>query len=326
MNKILLILSCFVSFSLAAQSYPPAANESGTDAIHVDSSILIAWATGVEATRGYLNMGDPTFEINGSNLASAGSSENAIGEADNSIVSLGDGGSAILTFDQPIKNGPGADFAVFENSFSHTFLELALVEVSSDGEHFVRFPAHSETQTSTQVGGFGTLDPAYLHNLAGKYKGNYGTPFDLEDLKDSSELDIDAITHVKIIDVIGAIDENGSLDAFGNKINDPYPTPFESCGFDLSGIGVIHQNNNADISKEELGFKIYPNPSDGKVSIDLGGFGTSTLIITNSTGKIIKQTHINQSVNNIDITLNKGVYFLRLINKTKSEHQRLIVR
>jgi len=27
------------------------------------------------------------------------------------------------------------------------------------------------------------LDATELHNLAGKYKGQYGTPFDLEDLK-----------------------------------------------------------------------------------------------------------------------------------------------
>ena len=36
---------------------------------------------------------------------------------------VGDGGSAILTFDTPIANGPGFDFAVFENGFSDTFLE-----------------------------------------------------------------------------------------------------------------------------------------------------------------------------------------------------------
>ncbi|MFN6048554.1 MAG: T9SS C-terminal target domain-containing protein, partial [Bacteroidota bacterium] len=51
--------------------------------------------------------------------------------ASNGVVSLGDGGIATLTFDPPITNGDGFDFAVFENTFLDTFLELAFVEVST---------------------------------------------------------------------------------------------------------------------------------------------------------------------------------------------------
>jgi len=59
----------------------------------------------------------------------------------------------------------GFDFAVFENSFNDSFLELAFVEVSSDGINFVRFPATSNTQTDVQITGFGTIDPTYINNL-----------------------------------------------------------------------------------------------------------------------------------------------------------------
>ena len=55
------------------------------------------------------------------------------------VVSLGNGGSITLTFAEPIRNGAGFDFAVFENGHVDTFLELAFVEVSSDGAVFVRF-------------------------------------------------------------------------------------------------------------------------------------------------------------------------------------------
>jgi len=54
---------------------------------------------------------------------------------DGYIVSLGDSGVADVTFAGAIYNGPGADFAVFENGFlnatndSLAFLELAFVEV-----------------------------------------------------------------------------------------------------------------------------------------------------------------------------------------------------
>ena len=66
-----------------------------------------------------------------------------------------------------------------------------------------------------------------------------GTLFDLDELKtiDDDDLDIDAITHVKITDIIG---DGSVLDTMGNKIYDPYPTT-GSAGFDLDAIGVINQ-------------------------------------------------------------------------------------
>ena len=54
-------------------------------------------------------------------------------------------------------------------------------------------------------------------------------------------LDIQRITHVKVIDVVGSIDPDyASHDSHGNKVNDPWPTPFHTGGFDLDAIGVIH--------------------------------------------------------------------------------------
>jgi hypothetical protein len=50
---------------------------------------------------------------------------------------------------------PGYDFAIFENGFpfgsGSFYLELAFVEVSSDGKHFVRFNAISNTDTTQQI-------------------------------------------------------------------------------------------------------------------------------------------------------------------------------
>ncbi|MEM9418368.1 MAG: PEP-CTERM sorting domain-containing protein [Planctomycetota bacterium] len=239
-------LSALVGVSLApvasyAGSFAPAAEQSGSTAVANTSSDIVAWATGVaDLTRGPADIqspmdGDVTF----------GTADEALGAAEGTstaVVSLGDGGSITLTFDQAITNGAGADFAVFENGFSDTFLELAFVEVSSNGTDFFRFDAISETQTSTQVGGFGALDPTNLYNLAGKYRQAFGTPFDLEELVGvSASLDTDAITHVRLVDVIGSIDPNfGTTDSLGNLVNDPYSTPFSSGGFDLDGVGVIN--------------------------------------------------------------------------------------
>src|SRR5690554_1331272 len=124
MNKVITFLFIGANLISLAQSYAPAVNQSGTTALKSDSSAFISWATGIEVTRGFINISDTTIELNGSNKVSAGEPENAIGSSNGMTVSLGDSGIAILTFDFPITNGPGFDFAVFENSFTHTFLEL----------------------------------------------------------------------------------------------------------------------------------------------------------------------------------------------------------
>ena len=48
------------------------------------------------------------------------------------------------------------------------WVKPALVAVSSDGIHFFQFPSVSLTQTTTQVGSMGELDPTNLYDIAGK--------------------------------------------------------------------------------------------------------------------------------------------------------------
>ena len=55
MNKVLSIFTLVPFFSLA-QSFAPDPDELGTTAIFKDSSIFVAWATGVDVNRGYLNI------------------------------------------------------------------------------------------------------------------------------------------------------------------------------------------------------------------------------------------------------------------------------
>ena len=285
----------------------------GCNAIAVDDNQFVAWATNVVLTRGPQNISNPN-----SPLASFGDETNAIGPAtpNNSMdaVSLGDGGSALVTFERPIRNGEGPDFAVFENDINGGFLELAFVEVSSDGVHFVRFPATSLTQTETQTGSFALTDPTFINNLAGKFQIGYGTPFDLEELADSANLNIDSIVYVRIIDVVGNIDpQYATYDAFGHIVNDPWPTDFASCGFDLTGVGVIHQKPVGIETHEMSQVFAYPNPCTG------------TLYIINENAERVELYNLNgkllQVVDNGDthVTLNMqsypaGLYLLKVGN------------
>lgn len=310
------------------QSYPPAAGLPGSTAIAYNNPIFVGWATHIEVERGYVDIGDTSVYYGPSNKATFGIPSGATGMASNittDAVSLGDSGIAIVTFGLPIKNGIGPDFAIFENGLSDTFLELAHVEVSSDGINYFRFPSHSQTQTNTPVGGFGTLDPTYLNNLAGKYKVGYGTPFDLDELINSNGLDLNLITHIKIIDVVGSLDEHGTQDSFGNIINDLYPTPFGSGGFDLNGVGVIHQNT-LHLSTETINFSIYPNPSHGLIHIDLNNSKALALTITNSIGKQVKQVRLEHLNGSLSFQLSKGIYFIKVSGINSVNSRRVVVQ
>jgi len=234
MSKYHLALFVFLIYPVAssvsmAGPYPPAADVPGSTAIHMDDPAFVGWATGYT---------DYTI---GSNVDSTWQTpEKALGKATGNsydVVSLGRGGRITLTFAAPIEDGEGWDFAVFENSFSDTFLEFAYVEVSSDGTNFLRFD--NDSLTADPVGSYGSIDPTDIEGLAGKYRQGYGTPFDLADLREKEEvasgmLDLSHITHVRIIDIIG---DCTSLDSSGDIIWDPYPTVI-SAGFDLEAIGV----------------------------------------------------------------------------------------
>ncbi|MGB0933297.1 MAG: T9SS type A sorting domain-containing protein [Lishizhenia sp.] len=320
-KSVFILIVLLFSLLLRAQSYPGPVGSSTTDAIANDSQLFTNWATGVEIKRGFLDIEDTLFEVFGTNRAFFGYPNNALGYASGvvgDIVSLGDGGEAILTFDWPISNGNGPDFAVFENSFDDSFLELAFVEVSSDGIHFVRFPSHSQTQLLTQVNGFGNLQASRLHNLAGKYRGGYGTPFDLEDLQDSSGIDIQNINYVKIIDAVGSIGDSARYDALGNKINDPYPTPYESGGFDLDGVGVIHQTVGiSEEKKPEIYF--YPNPAKEFIQFNQK---VEAVEIFNSVGRSVYSSKEGELVL---LNLPKGIYFVSYSFQSKYFRGSLVV-
>lgn len=307
--------------------YAPKAGDAGSTAIAATDTSIKSWATGCALTRGYKDIADQS-----QGLTDVGDETSAIGVADGSgVVSLGDGGVAVLTFDKAIANGEGADFVVFENSFSDDFLELAFVEVSSDGTNFFRFPAVTLVNPYQPLGGtygdsFGTIDPRNLHNFASKYKANFGTPFNLDDIEDNPNLDKNNITHVKLIDVIGTTDpQYATYDSNGIIVKDPYPTAFGSGGFDLDAVGVINESGVLsfdEVSKAEL-FSFYPNPAKERITIYSKGM--LSVNIYNVQGKLVKQTR-GGKVQEINISnLSKGIYIIEAVNSVNAVSRKKLV-
>jgi hypothetical protein len=309
------LVLCLLLLKTQAQ-FAPQVGVIGTTAMHKDSSAFITWAKSGIISRGWQDISDTTL-----GKAQVGDETYIPGPPGNGIVSLGDGGAAIITFEKPIKNGAGFDFAVFENGFidqtlkpGTAFLELAFIEVSSDGIKYFRFPATSLNDTTTQLDSYEGIDATKINNFAGKYIANYGTPFDLDELKNTQGLDVMNITHVKIIDVVGSVSNKyATRDSYGNKVNDPWPTPFSQSGFDLDAVGVIHQNNNVgltDVTANQPQLKVYPNPASTQtnININVDGVNDATIDVYTQLGKLVKTSNIN-TVLHID---EPGIYYLQV--------------
>ncbi len=323
MKSILSLLLLSAVTISSAQTYPPDAGQPGSTAITPTDSRFVAWATGATVERGFVNISNPSLVVSGSNLASYGVPANAIGPVDGSLMSLGDHGTAVLTFATPITNGEGFDLAVFENG-GPFFLELAFVEASSDGVNFFRFPAHSLTQTATQMGSFGTPSAVNLNNLAGKYGGN-GTPFDLSDIPNNPLLDKENITHIKIVDVVGNIDpQYATYDSFGNIVNESWPTPFNSCGFDLDAVGVINQKILGTSDFEKSNVFLYPNPASDRVFIHSKNL--AAIKIYDISGRLVTSQK-GISSNGMDVSnLTKGIYVAQITSEEKITSVRLVIK
>jgi hypothetical protein len=319
MRKLLSGVMLLATATAAQAQYAPQAGIAGSTAISKSSGVFKAWANACSINRGLQQINDASY-----GLASLGDSSSAVGGPNGDVVSLGDSGVALLRFPTPITNGAGADFAIFENGFGNSanpeeaFLELGFVEVSSDGLNYTRFPASSLTQDTIQLSSVGS--PSYtnarqLNNLAGKYTAGWGTPFDLQELAGISGLDINAVTHVRIVDAIGSIGSEASRDANGRKVNDPFPTPFPNSGFDLDAVGVIHALP-AGVGNQRLleGVRLFPNPAQELLNVVVPPT-TSNVTLHDATGRILQQS--NQHTGTISLSLEglaTGSYFITVRN------------
>ncbi len=218
-------------FALADFTYAYAGLDSGLAATN---PAILCWATGIASYAPGANVSNQ-FRNAANALGPADTGDGFNGSTN--VASLGDNGQITLLFPTPVTDGPGPDFAVFENGFAdftgeYAFCELAFCEVSSDGTNFFRFPTHCLATHPVDY----WADPTAYGGFAGKHLQGTGTPFDLRELAGTPGLDIRRVTHVRLVDVVG----DGSVtDNYGNPIYDPHPT-FGSGGFDLDAVGVLH--------------------------------------------------------------------------------------
>lgn len=291
---------------ISRAQYAPAAGIPGSSAIYKDSSIVAFWADSIFFNRGYIAINDSSL-----GLASVGDANSAKGKAlENGVLSLGDGGTATAFFQQGILNLSGPEFAIFENGFELTgsnkyHIELAYVEVSTDGIKYYRFPNHSATQDSIQTGNFDGMFPEQIDGLAGKYIAGFGTPFDLELLKDS--IGNKPVYYIRVRDVVGALNDSFcSFDSDGRKINDPWPSSFASSGFDLDAIALLNEIETVLPESNNTGLNVYPNPinNESMLSIELAQESPFDIYVYNAIGQCLIKSTNNIRKTSIPIAFN----------------------
>jgi len=79
-----------------------------------------------------------------------------------------------------------------------------------------------------------------------------------------------------------------------------------------------HRVSNANADNDQLnGFSIFPNPSDGKITIE-GPENISEVEITNETGQVVCKAR--PDANDFSIQLDAaGIYFVRVTSENKTE-------
>jgi hypothetical protein len=118
-------------------------------------------------------------------------------------------------------------------------------------------------------------------------------------------------------------DSFATKDVNGHKINDPWPTPFPSSGFDLDAVGVIHTLANDVKIMDAVSMQLFPTIAPHFVNVACSLADANRIVVTNALGQEIFSQNINTVITTIDVSgLETGVYWVLI----KSENTQLACR
>ncbi len=113
--------------------------------------------------------------------------------------------------------------------------------------------------------------------------------------------------------------------------------PITNTNFTVTGTTVFGCSNTASISalvhsctgvlalNQDLNFKIFPNPSSGKFTLQLANYSNSQVSIYNVNGDLVYKQNIDQAISLIDISqLAKGIYLLQIKQADKVLQQKIV--
>jgi len=124
--------------------------------------------------------------------------------------------------------------------------------------------------------------------------------------------------------VVGCIQPAfATFDSKDNIVNDPWPTPFNTGGFDLDAVGVLHFT----YSTEDQSVFLYPNPVIDHVTINVLSGNTFNMVLNDISGKTILEKESIKNNSTIDLGfLPSGIYFCTFTLENGTKEVRKIIR
>lgn len=106
--------------------------------------------------------------------------------------------------------------------------------------------------------------------------------------------------------------------------------PGETVGYTFTNINANHtievKFGPAAIDDENLSnIEIYPNPSNGKFTVDFGELNVQSYEIFDMSGRVIEENEINNNYYDFDLNLSAGTYFIRVISDDKVATHKIII-
>ena len=137
--------------------------------------------------------------------------------------------------------------------------------------------------------------------------------------------------------MVGSINNvYATRDFYNNKINDPWPTPFPSSGFDFDAIGVIHQSTVTGIHENKFlkDVVVYPNPVKTGEDIYVNDLTVNVSFeLLDASGKIIIKTeageergaYSQESATVATTGLSAGLYCLKIISENNILIKKIVI-
>jgi len=239
--------------------------------------------------------------------------------------------------------GVGGDFAVYSDSrITGNFL------FSTGGDQVVAFQDATNAAGGTNAGN----NPTFLYILS------YASTIFAGDPNDSNETSLPSTLSTPFSALaLGAntgpdnefdnVIYNGSYDfsgfattaeaiaaakaAFEDPMNYLQDNLANSTAYTTAEAAIPTELNLMTLSNDEFlsnSFAVYPNPSDGNITISNSGIALQNVTITDLSGRTISSKEMNGVTSNVDLSLQltTGIYLMKLSSADASTTKKLIIK
>lgn len=93
----------------------------------------------------------------------------------------------------------------------------------------------------------------------------------------------------------------------------------------IADCGALNKTTSSSLFTTSSDLKLYPNPSTGFITIDIGLINSATIEVFNSKGEIVYTGIALNQINQYDLALPKGLYLVKVESKTTSATEKLII-